>query len=88
MIISIGKSETNKDVVLLGLTQTCIERLKDGEMMQLDSETHGDAIPPNLIICVMAGKTNADVIDLLKKGGHAPVDLPVTDHRKYPEGQE
>lgn len=77
MIVASANGE-KKDLLLLGLSQENIDRLWKDLPIRISRETHGEAIPENLVIVIIAGKSEYDIKHALETAGIIGPDTKLT----------
>lgn len=65
MMIARGQDGENV-FLLLGLSAENIRRLQAGKPIRITRQSHGDAVPDELTIGIMAGATEADLAKAIK----------------------
>lgn len=65
----IGKAGEKNEMLLLGLSHENISRLLGGQPIHLSRRTHGDAMPDDLEIFIIAGITEEAMAQQLREAG-------------------
>ena len=63
------RTPDGKVVLILGLERGNVERLLAGEWIRVRRETHGTAVPEDLIVGVVFGETQEHIEGLLRREG-------------------
>lgn len=91
MIVGRGQTnDTNKEVLLLGVTDDNIKALTSGKPIKVSRETHGPGIPEGWVIVIVHGKTVNELAAVLTQGpwaaGAEIHHEPLLDPKKMPGG--
>lgn len=85
MIIARGKSDDGQQqLLLLGLSQGNIDRLREGKPIHVTRKSHGEGIPPGWAIAIVYGETEQAIVDEMREKGL----LNQVDFESLPEGAE
>lgn len=68
MITAIGKEDNGNDMILLGITDKNIERLRQDRPIHMTNKSH-PAVPEGMTVVILWGKDEKDIIDKLSKSG-------------------
>ncbi len=61
MLIGAGVSEENKRLLVFGLTKDDVNAVLAGHSLRVTRRTHGEAVPADLAVVILYGRTEADL---------------------------
>jgi len=66
-----GTSAEGKDhqVMMLGLSKANVQRLEQGQPIDVSRQTHGMGVPENLSIVIFMGDTEQEILAMFRKNG-------------------
>lgn len=68
MVIALLEGGT-RPVLMLGLTEENVKRLKLGQPIHVTRDKHGEAIPDSMDLAILYGKDSDELMNLLRSAG-------------------
>lgn len=66
MIVAAAQGDEERRLLLVGLSETNLRRLRAGEPIVLHAGTHGGAVPAGLTVILCAGETEGALVAQLE----------------------
>jgi hypothetical protein len=77
MLIARADGADGEVVLLLGISDGNIQRLRKGQPMRISRASHGEVVPPLLTIAIMTGASESVIADELRRVGILTADSQV-----------